>query len=47
MTNDINTGWDGTYKNKKLDEGVYVYVVDYSFKQTPPRQQKGTIILVR
>jgi gliding motility-associated-like protein len=47
MTNNINTGWDGTYKNKKLDQGVYVYLVDYSFKQSKFFQQKGTIALVR
>jgi len=47
MTNDINTGWDGTYKNKKLDQGVYVYLVEYSLKQKKSLQQKGTIILVR
>ena len=47
MTNDINTGWDGTYKNKKLDQGVYVYLVEYSLKQKKSLHQKGTIILVR
>ena len=47
MTNDINTGWDGTYRNKRLDQGVYVYLVDYSLKQNKLLQQKGTITLVR
>ena len=47
LTNDINDGWDGTYRNKKLDQGVYVYLVKYSFKQAKLRQQKGTIALVR
>ena len=47
LTNDINDGWDGTYRNKRLDQGVYVYLVKYSFKQAKLRQQKGTITLVR
>ena len=36
-----------TYRNKKLEQGVYVYLVDYSFKQSKFFQQKGTIALVR
>lgn len=47
MTNDINKGWDGKYKNKGLDQGVYVYLVDYSFKQNKFHHQKGAITLVR
>ena len=47
MTNDINTGWDGTYRNEKLNQGVYVYLVDYSLKQTQHHQQKGMITLIR
>jgi len=47
LTNDINDGWDGTYRNKGLDQGVYVYLVKYSFKQAKLRLQKGTITLVR
>jgi gliding motility-associated-like protein len=47
MTNDINRGWDGTYKNKKLDQGVYVYLVEYLLSKNNLLQQKGTITLVR
>jgi gliding motility-associated-like protein len=47
ITNDINTGWDGNYRNKRLDEGVYVYLVDYAFKQTAHRHQKGIVTLIR
>jgi gliding motility-associated-like protein len=47
MTNDINTGWDGTYRSKRLDQDVYVYLVEYSLKQNRTLQQRGTIALVR
>jgi gliding motility-associated-like protein len=47
MTNDINKGWDGTYKSKRLNQDVYVYLVEYSFSQNKQLQQKGTVTLVR
>ena len=30
-TNEVNKGWDGTYKNIKAPEGVYLYVISYHF----------------
>jgi hypothetical protein len=47
MTNDINKGWDGTYKGKRLNQDVYVYLVEYSLRQNEQLQQKGTVTLVR
>ena len=29
-SNDLNIGWDGTYKGKKVELGVYVYQIAYS-----------------
>lgn len=45
---DIDKGWDGTYKGKNLPEDVYSYVLIVKF-QNSQRQQKysGTITLVR
>ena len=28
-TNDIKKGWDGTYKGKLLDQGVYGYYMTF------------------
>ncbi len=30
VTNDINQGWDGTYRGQKADIDVYAYYVIYS-----------------
>lgn len=46
-SDDIHKGWDGTYKNRPLDTGTYIYYIDYAFKQNKPLSQKGTIQLVR
>jgi gliding motility-associated-like protein len=46
-TNDINNGWNGMYKGVQLPSGVYIYFVDYSFKETKSLQQKGTIVLLK
>lgn len=44
---DMRAGWDGTYNHQPLDAGVYIYVVDYSYKQDKALSQKGTIMLMR
>lgn len=46
-TNDMSKGWDGKYRNKKVDQGVYIYLVDYSFKGNKIFQQKGIVTVVR
>jgi gliding motility-associated-like protein len=46
-SNDINDGWDGTYKNQLQSQGTYVYYLKYSFKQNPPVTKKGIINLLR
>jgi len=43
----MNKGWDGTYKNKKVDQVVYVYMVDYSFKENKILRQNGIVTLLR
>ena len=46
-TSKNGTGWDGTYKGKRLNQDVYVYLVEYSLRQNEQLQQKGTVTLVR
>jgi gliding motility-associated-like protein len=46
-TNDINEGWDGTFKRKLQGAGAFVYYLEYAFKQNPVVKKKGTIELIR
>lgn len=46
-SNDIHTGWDGTYKRNLQDRGVYVYYIEYAFKKDQSIKKQGTIVLVR
>jgi len=45
-TEDINEGWDGTYKNKAADMGAYYYYVVYSIG-TKNYTFKGDVTLIR
>ena len=44
---EINEGWDGTYKGKPVSQGVFVYLVDGTYKDGNSFSQKGTITLIR
>ncbi len=46
-SNNIQKGWNGTYKNISPDTGTYIYYIEYAFKQNKPLTQKGTILLLR
>jgi len=47
-TTDINSGWDGTRKNGKLaQQGVYVYIIEFSSNDDEKTSKKGTVTLVR
>ena len=46
-TNDINQCWDGTSKNQPQSAGLYVYYLEYQFKQNPLIVKKGTVELLR
>jgi gliding motility-associated-like protein len=47
-TNDINTGWDGTYKGKPQEEGTYsYYILAKMISSTTPKLLKGNVTLVR
>lgn len=47
VANDINESWDGTFKSQPQSAGVYVYYLEYQFKQNPIIKKKGTIELLR
>lgn len=46
-TSNINIGWNGKYKNKDCEPGVYVYVANISFTNGESVLKKGNVTLVR
>ena len=44
---DVDNGWDGTYKGKHLNKGVYVYRMDATLKNGQPIFQSGNVTLFR
>ena len=47
VSNDINMGWNGTYKGREMPQAAYVYVIYYTDKDGFHHQRKGTVTLVR
>jgi gliding motility-associated-like protein len=45
--NDPSAGWDGTFRGKLLDPGVYVYVVELELANGSTRLYKGDVTLLR
>lgn len=46
-TTDIEVGWDGTYKGKKLDPGVFVYYLEVGCYNKEQFKKKGNVTLIR
>jgi gliding motility-associated-like protein len=46
-TNDINNGWDGTFRGQKMNNGVFVYYLQATFKNGEEVTKKGDITLIR
>ena len=46
-TTDIAIGWDGTYRGKPLDTGVFVYTLEGAFYSGTEFSQKGNVTLKR
>ena len=47
MPGETSAGWDGTYRGKELDPGVFVYRVEATFDDGNTRIISGTVTLVR
>ncbi len=45
-TKDLNEGWDGDFREREMEDGVYVYVISY-LKGTENEVLKGDFILLR
>ena len=39
--------WDGTHKGKKVNTGVYTYVIKWESSETGPGEQVGNITVIR
>lgn len=46
-TTQLNKGWDGTYKGKKCDPGVFVYYLDATCLNRDKLVKKGNVTLIR
>jgi len=44
---DINNGWDGTYKGKKLNTGVFAWYVEVEFLDDSKVYRKGNVTLIK
>ena len=52
QTNNVNDGWNGEYEGQQMEDGTYVYNIEYSFVTTdtlgsPIELKHGEINLVR
>lgn len=45
--NDINIGWDGTYKNKELPQGIYIYSIQIKYINDVNDNILGRVSLLR
>ena len=45
-TNNISTGWDGTYKGKLLS-GTFTWICNYTFRSRQSERETGSFILIK
>jgi hypothetical protein len=45
--NTIDGGWDGTFKGKELNPGVYIYWAEIEYQGGTTRILKGDVTLIR
>jgi len=46
-TQDLNKGWDGSFRGKKMNNAVFVYYLEATFTDGTEVSQKGDITLIR
>ena len=46
-SNDVNASWDGTFKGKPMDTGVFVYFLKGKFNSGETFDKKGNVTLLR
>ena len=46
-SHDLNKGWDGTVNGVVQEAGAYIWYLDYELFNAPPKEFKGTSVLIR
>jgi gliding motility-associated-like protein len=46
-SSDSSKGWDGTSSGVLQDSGTYVWSCSYQFAGNTPKNEKGTVVLIR
>ena len=46
-TQDLNAGWDGTFKGQIQSPGIYVYTLNVTFDDNKSISKQGSISLIR
>lgn len=46
-SNDPNTGWNGTYKNEPVQNGIYIFTVEFMYADGNRYSTKGNVTVVR
>jgi len=46
-SNEMNAGWDGTYKDKSMSPLAFIYLIKVTFNDGEVKKYKGTITLVK
>jgi gliding motility-associated-like protein len=46
-TNDINEGWDGTFRGQLCQDDAYVWIVQYTGVSGVQLEESGTVTLLR
>ena len=46
-TNDINQKWDGTFKGKKMPDGIYMWMLNYTNNRGRKFYDQGSVMLIR
>ncbi len=47
LANDPSSGWDGTFKGKEMNPGVFVYLINIKWKNGQLEQFTGSVSLIR
>lgn len=45
--NDPSQGWDGTFKNQKLNPGVFIYLIEVEWTNGETKKLWGDLSLIR